>query len=137
MIVNFQKKTERQTEEFKKGMEAFRNLLSKKTPKELVVTPIEKLLDKKNGLLHLFSIEQSAPTKGSRKVTLAINTKGAVRVQFFGEIKNGHEGPEYDEIGEYELQKPLRHAHYLKKWWYSNDFVSLYPKLTEWISAGN
>lgn len=119
-------------------MKAFRNLLSKKTPEELIVTPIEKLLDKKDGILHFFSIEQTAPTKGSRKVTLAINTEGYVRVQFFGEIKNGHEGVEYEEVGEYEIEKShLRHIYEIKRWRHSNDFLPLYPKLTEWVNAGN
>jgi hypothetical protein len=138
MITNLKKQTQRPAQEFSNGMKAFRNLLSKKTPEELVVTPLQKLLDKKDGLLHLFSIEQKNPVKGSRKVTLAINTEGGVRCYFFGENKSGHEGTEYDEVGEYELQKShLRHAFQLKKWRYPNDFVLIHPKLIDWINSGN
>ena len=111
MITNLKKQTQRPAQEFSNGMKAFRNLLSN---------------------------EQKNPVKGSRKVTLAINTEGGVRCYFFGENKSGHEGTEYDEVGEYELQKShLRHAFQLKKWRYPNDFVLIHPKLIDWINSGN
>lgn len=138
MITNFEKKTERQAEEFKNGMEAFRKIIREQTDDPLTVTPLRKKLDKKEGVLHLFDIEQTHPVKDSRRVTLAINTEGNICCYFFGENKNNHEGVEYREVGLYDLQKSnLRHTYRLRKWRHSNDFLPLYPKLTEWVNAGN
>ncbi len=138
MITNLKKRTERQAEEFQNGMEAFRKAISEQTDDPLTVTPLRKKLDRKEGILHLFDLEQTHPVKNSRKVTLAINTEGYIRCYFFGENKSGHEGVEYQEVEEYELKKSkLRHISRLRKWRHSNDFLPLYPKLTDWINAGN
>ncbi len=138
MIKDFKKETKRQEQEFQNGVKKFIDLLSDNIPNYLVLTPLEQALCPKEGLLYIFNMEQKNPTKGSRNITIAINREGKTRIQSFGEIKNGHEGIEYEKVGDYDLQKAkFSEIYFMENWSRPGDFVINSAELVKWISAGN